>query len=106
MPTEFANKVYAYVRTIPKGKISTYKQVAVAIGSPNASRAVGTALKNNPFAPEVPCHRVVKSNFEVGSFFGISNSQSKVEILTQEGIQIVDGKISSKAGYRQKILFT
>ena len=106
MPTEFANKVYAYVRTIPKGKISTYKQVAIAIGSPNASRAVGTALKNNPYAPKVPCHRVVKSNFEIGGYLGVLQSNTKVDMLTQEGIIIIDGKITSKAGYRQKVLFT
>lgn len=105
MPSEFANKVYLYVRTIPEGKISTYKQVAIAIGNPNASRAVGTALKNNPFAPEVPCHRVVKTNFEVGGYLGILASNTKVDMLIKEGIKIENGKISSKNGHRDKVLF-
>jgi methylated-DNA-[protein]-cysteine S-methyltransferase len=51
------------VKLIPKGKISTYKLVALYIGNPNASRAFGTALKKNPYAPVVPGHRVLQSSY-------------------------------------------
>lgn len=66
MITEFQQKVYDFVKTIPKGKTATYKEVAVAIGRPKAYRAVGNVLNKNPFAPIVPCHRVIKSNGDIG----------------------------------------
>lgn len=55
---------------IPKGKITTYKNIAEFIGKPGASQAVGNALRNNPFAPIVPCHRVLPANLKIGGFFG------------------------------------
>lgn len=103
--TPFAQKVYEYTRKIPLGKISTYKLVAEGIGSPNASRAVGTALKNNPFAPHVPCHRVIKSNFELGSFMGQENNPTKENMLKEEGIKIENGKIIADKKYRIAILY-
>lgn len=63
----FTQKVYAYIKTIPKGEVRTYKQVAEAIGSPRAFRAVGSALKKN-FDPAVPCHRVIPSNGTLGEY--------------------------------------
>lgn len=80
--TSFQQKVYDFVKNIPKGKTATYKEVAVAIGSPKAYRAVGNALNKNPFAPEVPCHRVVRSNGEVGGF--ASGTKNKVKLLSAE----------------------
>ena len=55
----FRDKVYKVVAKIPKGKVMTYKQVAIAAGNPKAARAVGSFMRTNPFAPKVPCHRVV-----------------------------------------------
>lgn len=81
--TPFQKKVYDYVRTIPEGKTATYKQVAAAIGKPKAYRAVGNALNKNPFAPEVPCHRVVRSDGEVGGF--ASGAAKKIKLLKKEG---------------------
>jgi len=85
--------VYDYVRKIPCGKVTTYQGVAVALrqGSP---RSVGGALRNNPFAPFVPCHRIVASNFFVGGFFGEwgvggetdSQGKRKMEMLAKEGV--------------------
>ena len=69
MQKTFFDKVYAIVADIPKGKVMTYKDVAVAAGSPKASRAVGMAMKNNPDMTVVPCHRVVASD---GSMTGYS----------------------------------
>ena len=80
--TEFQKKVYDFVRTIPKGKTATYKEVAVAIGHPKAYRAVGNALNKNPFAPIVPCHRVIKSDGSIGGF--ASGTLKKVKLLQNE----------------------
>ncbi len=81
--TPFQQKVYDTVRTIPKGKTMTYKEVAIAIGNPWAYRAVGNALNKNPFAPVVPCHRVIKSDGSIGGF--ASGSKKKLKLLKAEG---------------------
>ncbi|MBP9822161.1 MAG: MGMT family protein [Candidatus Pacebacteria bacterium] len=85
--TDFQNKVYDFVRKIPKGKVVTYKQVAKAIGRPKAYRAVGNALNKNPFSFEgggdVPCHRVVRSDGAVGGF--ASGTNKKLQLLNKEG---------------------
>lgn len=80
--TEFQQKVYQVVTKIPEGKTMTYKQVAVAIGRPKAYRAVGNALNINPFAPKVPCHRVIRSDGQVGGF--ASGSKKKIQLLKKE----------------------
>lgn len=61
--------VYDLIRTIPAGKVSTYKDVCAALGA-GSPRSVGGALRNNPFAPRIPCHRVIASSFFVGGFKG------------------------------------
>ena len=61
--------VYDLVRTIPAGRVSTYKDVCAALGQ-GSPRSVGGALRNNPFAPHIPCHRVIASSFFVGGFKG------------------------------------
>lgn len=87
----FNEKVWNACKKIPKGKVTTYKEIAKAIGSLNSSRAVGNALNKNPFPFKVPCHRVVKSNGEIGGFaFGAGK---KIELLKKEGINVKNGKI-------------
>jgi len=81
---------YRLAKQIPRGKVSTYKAIAHALGT-NAYRAVGNAMHNNPFAPSVPCHRVVKSNGNVGGF--ANGTKKKIELLRSEGVDIKDGKI-------------
>ncbi|KAH9983007.1 6-O-methylguanine DNA methyltransferase [Russula compacta] len=61
--------VYDLIRAIPAGKVSTYKDVCAALGE-GSPRSVGGALRNNPFAPRIPCHRVIASSFFVGGFKG------------------------------------
>ncbi|HVZ11241.1 MAG TPA: MGMT family protein [Candidatus Paceibacterota bacterium] len=81
--TPFQKLVYDAVRKIPKGETMTYAQVAAAIGRPRAARAVGNALNKNPFAPEVPCHRVIRSDGSTGGFaFG---RKKKIQLLKKEG---------------------
>ncbi|MBU4149319.1 MAG: MGMT family protein [Candidatus Omnitrophica bacterium] len=66
--TSFQKRVYTVVKQIPCGKTRSYAWVACKIGKPHAVRAVGTALKNNPFTIIVPCHRVVHSNGAIGDY--------------------------------------
>lgn len=80
--TTFQKKVYDFVKTIPRGKTATYKDVAVAIGHPKAYRAVGSALNKNPFLGKVPCHRVIKSNGQIGKY--VLGAKKKIELLHKE----------------------
>lgn len=91
MPKIFSEKVFGAVSRIPKGKLATYKQIAIKIGHPNSSRAVGNALHKNPNAPFVPCHRVIRSNGDLGGY--AKGAKEKMKILKQEGIMIKNGKI-------------
>jgi methylated-DNA-[protein]-cysteine S-methyltransferase len=92
--SEFQAKVLKLVAMVPKGKVTTYKELARAMGNPRAYRAVANALARNPFPVKIPCHRVVRSNGEVGGYrFG---TKQKVKLLLREGIIIENGKISSK----------
>ncbi len=85
-PTPFEEQVYAVVRTIPKGETRTYAWVARQMGRPGAVRAVGNALNRNPYAPEVPCHRVTRSDGTLGGF--AHGTQRKREMLQAEGCQV------------------
>ncbi|MEK7464689.1 MAG: MGMT family protein [Patescibacteria group bacterium] len=88
----FSEKVYETIRKIPRGKVATYTSVASAIRSPRAMRAVGNALNKNPYAPETPCHRVVRSDGSVGGY--ASGTAKKQRLLEKEGVEIVDFKIN------------
>jgi methylated-DNA-[protein]-cysteine S-methyltransferase len=91
--TEFQKKVYEITSRIPKGHIATYQQIAELTGNKGSARAVGNALNINPFDSKiVPCHRVIKSNGEVGGY--ASGTKNKIEKLINEGIAIDKGKIN------------
>ncbi len=70
---------------IPKGSVKTYKQVAIAINSPKSARAVANACGKNPYAPTVPCHRVVRSNGSLGGFSAAGGTRVKKKLLKKEG---------------------
>ncbi|MFH1191239.1 MAG: MGMT family protein [Candidatus Omnitrophota bacterium] len=77
----FAAKVYRVVSTIPIGTVRSYKWVAKKCGFPRAYRAVGTALKNNPYPLIIPCHRVVRSDKKIGGYvFGGGNKKMILEL--------------------------
>lgn len=93
--TIFQEKVYAITSKIPKGKVATYKIVANKVGV-NSCQAVGQALKRNPRAPIVPCHRVVASDGTMCGFAGHRTGKKideKIKILKSEGISVKEGKI-------------
>lgn len=81
--TEFASKVYAVVKKISRGKVLTYKQVAVLCGHPKAFRAVGNILNKN-FDPQIPCHRVIRSDGKTGGYN--RGEKQKVLRLKKEGV--------------------
>jgi len=87
----FPQQVYKLTSLIPRGRVSTYLAIARALNNPKAARAVGNALNKNPYAPKVPCHRVIRSNGEVGGFANGTNK--KIAILKKEGIIINKGRI-------------
>ena len=82
--TFFQVKVWKYLKTIPKGKVKTYKQVAIGINRPKSARAVANACANNPYAPRVPCHRVVRSDGELGGYSGKGGIKTKIKLLKAE----------------------
>lgn len=87
--TDFQQQCYQALKTVPIGMVITYAGLAEMIGRPRAHRAVGSAMNKNPFAPEVPCHRVVKSNGELGGF--ADDIGVKIKRLQKEGV-LVSGK--------------
>lgn len=81
----FAQTVYDVVRKIPKGEVLTYKEVARRAGKPKAYRAVGNILNKN-HNPEIPCHRVIRSDGNTGGYNG--GREAKRQRLKKEGIRV------------------
>ena len=95
MPSKFAQKIYNQLRKVPKGRVTTYKHLAASVNS-RAYRAVGSAMKNNPYAPQVPCHRVVSSDGSIGGYKGSKTGKSideKIILLKKEGVKVKNGKV-------------
>lgn len=90
--TTFEREVLVATFKIPRGKVSTYKRIAEKVGRPNAYRAVGNALHNNPLAPIVPCHRVVRSDGEFGG--EREGAEQRKRLLEKEGIPIKNGRVT------------
>lgn len=87
-PTAFEQRVYDTICRIPAGRVSTYALVAGAVGC-GSTQAVGQALRRNPFAPRVPCHRVIASDLTLGGFRGKRAGAAlaaKVRLLAREGV--------------------
>lgn len=89
--TEFEKTVFQITQRIPKGKISTYGQIARIMGNKYYARAVGNALNKNPYQIIIPCHRVIKSNGKIGGFS--SGTEKKIKLLKKENILIKNNSI-------------
>ena len=89
--TSFQSQCYEALKKVPRGKVITYGGLAEMIGKPKAHRAVGSAMNKNPFAPKVPCHRVVKSNGDLGGFS--IDIKVKIKRLQEEGVMVSNNKI-------------
>ena len=92
----FNEKVWAMTARIPRGKVCTYGDIAKALGT-KAYRAVGNALNRNPYAPAVPCHRVVGSN---GSLTGFAGGLTKKQrLLREEGVAVESDRVNLDARF-------
>ena len=87
--SEFQILVWKEIAKIPHGQTRTYKQLAIAIGKPNSSRAVANACGKNPYAPDIPCHRVIRSDGLVGGYSGHGGQKKKKDLLEKEGIKLL-----------------
>ena len=83
--TKFQQKVWKFLKTIPKGKVKTYKEVAIGINKPKAVRAVANACGRNPYAPKIPCHRVIRSDGKIGGYSAPGGLKTKKKLLKKEG---------------------
>jgi len=86
--TPFQLATWRYLRQIPKGTVKTYSQVAKAIGKASAVRAVANAIGKNPYAPRIPCHRVIRSDGSLGGYSGKGGIRAKRSLLKKEGIML------------------
>ena len=92
-PAEFQKKVWLALKLIPRGRVTTYKELAKYLKKPKAARAVGNACGANPDAPRVPCHRVVKSDGGLGGY--ARGVKRKIYLLKKEGIIVKRGKVEN-----------
>jgi methylated-DNA-[protein]-cysteine S-methyltransferase len=89
----FNERCYHILKKVPKGRVTTYKEISRALKT-KAHRAVGNAMNKNPYAPKVSCHRVIRSDERVGGF--ASGTKRKISMLRKEGIEIKKGRIDLK----------
>ncbi len=92
MATKFQQSVWQALKCIPKGSVTTYGALAKFLKT-KAVRAVGTAVGKNPYAPKVPCHRVVRSDGGIGQYSGTGGQSGKIKILRKEGVDVKNGKV-------------
>ncbi len=90
--TDFQKKVYKTLMKVPAGKVLTYKELAVKMGSPKAARAIGSAMRRNPVPYLVPCHRVVRGDGVIGQFSAEGGASTKALLLASEGIKLNQNK--------------
>lgn len=98
-PTKFEQRVFDAISRIPSGRVTTYGLLAREL-SCRSAQAVGQALKRNPFAPEVPCHRVIASDLKTGGFAGQREGEKirkKLRLLEEEGVDFIDGRLADGA---------
>jgi methylated-DNA-[protein]-cysteine S-methyltransferase len=86
--TNFQIKVWEFLKTIPRGTVTTYSKIAKAIGYPKAVRAVANAIGNNPNPIIIPCHRVIRANGTIGGYSGIGGIKKKKALLKKENIKL------------------
>ena len=88
MATVFQQLVWDQIDKIPYGETRTYKDIAIAIGKPKASRAVANACGKNPYPIKIPCHRVIRSDGGLGGYSGKGGIKTKKNLLKKEGVII------------------
>lgn len=99
--TDFELSVYNKVREIPEGNVTTYGEIAKALGNRYLSRAVGNALHKNPYEGEVPCHRVVKGDGSLAPMFVFGGLNRQKDLLEFEGVEVINFKVDlSEYGFK------
>lgn len=83
--TKFQQLVWEYLLKIPSGKVKTYKEIAIKLNKPNSARAIANACAKNPYAPSIPCHRVIRSDGKLGGYSGPGGVKMKKKLLKKEG---------------------
>ena len=91
--TEITRRIYDAVRSIPKGKVATYKQIAELAGDPKMCRAVGNALHKNPDHNSIPCHRIVNAKGELSEAFAFGGKEGQKRFLQDEGVEVTNGRV-------------
>ncbi len=91
--SELAEETYRLLRQVPEGRVTSYGALAEALGAIEASRLVGRYMAQNPYAPGVPCHRVVHSDGRIGRYSSPRGVEQKVELLAKEGVCVEKGRI-------------
>ena len=86
--SKFQIKVWKYLKKIPKGKVKTYKEIAIAINKPSSARAVANACAKNPYPPKIPCHRAIRSDGAIGGYSGLGGIKTKKKLLKKEGFSL------------------
>lgn len=86
-------KVYDFLKTIPKGKVVTYGQIAEAAGNPRAARAVGNILHSNPNGEEIPCYKVVDAKGRLSENYAFGGIEKQKERLEKEGIEVKNYRV-------------
>ena len=85
--TNFQIQVWSEISKIPFGKTKTYKEIAVSIGKPNSARAVANACGKNPYPIDIPCHRVIRSDGNIGGYSGDGGIKKKMQLLKSENFK-------------------
>ena len=97
----FFKQVYEIVKTVPKGKVTTYGDIAKALGMPHSAKVVGYALHQNPDMLQIPCYKVVNHNGELAKAFVFGGIDAQQAMLEDDGIIVVNGKVDLEK-YRHK----
>ncbi len=89
--SKLEHRVYQKLLKVPKGKVTTYGELANAVGLENGQRVIGQIMNKNPFPVIIPCHRVVKSDGKIGGYY--YGEKVKTKMLSDEGVLVKNGKI-------------
>ena len=85
--TNFQIQVWSEISKISYGKTKTYKEIAISIGKPNSARAVANACGKNPYPIDIPCHRVIRSDGNIGGYSGEGGVKKKMQLLKSENFK-------------------
>lgn len=99
MYTPFQKRIFEFLRTVPRGNVVTYKQIASAVGNKNAARAVGNTMRKNRYPLLIPCHRVISSDLSIGGFSGMRTGPQialKRSLLFNEGVELINNIVPEK----------